>query len=53
LIARISASTIVSPQGYYMFEEDEDEEDEGGGNTLLLNSTNTQHYVSLTMFLSF
>ena len=30
LIARISASTIVSPQGCYMFEEDEDEEDEGG-----------------------
>ena len=30
ILARISASTIVSPQGYYMFEEDEDEEDEGG-----------------------
>ena len=29
-IARISASTIISPQGYYMFEEDEDEEEEGG-----------------------
>ena len=30
MIARISASTIVSPQGFYMFEEDEDEDDEGG-----------------------
>lgn len=30
LLARISASTIISPQGYYMFEEEEEEEDEGG-----------------------
>jgi len=26
LIARISAATHISPQGYYIFEEDEDEE---------------------------
>lgn len=29
-IARISCSTHVSPQGYYIFEEDEDEDEEGG-----------------------
>lgn len=30
MIARISAATHISPQGYYVFEEDEDEEiDEG------------------------
>ena len=30
-IARISATTHISPLGYYMFEEEEDEDDEGGG----------------------
>ena len=30
-IARISATTHISPLGQYMFEEDEDEEEEGGG----------------------
>ena len=30
-IARISATTQVSPQGYYIFEENEDEEEEGVG----------------------
>lgn len=30
MVARISAATHISPQGYYIFEEDEDEEiDEG------------------------
>lgn len=33
-IARISATTHISPLGYYMFEEEEDEEDEGGGTNL-------------------
>lgn len=37
LIARISASTIISPQGYYMFEEDEDEDDEGARDTFVVN----------------
>eukprot|EP00794_Sanderia_malayensis_P020102 gene20102-22073_t len=30
-IARISAATHISPQGYYIFEESEDDEDEGAG----------------------
>lgn len=30
-IARISATTHISPLGHYMYEEDEEEEDEGGG----------------------
>lgn len=30
-IARISASTQVSPQGYYVFEENEDDDEEGIG----------------------
>lgn len=30
-IARISATTHISPLGYYMFEEDEEEEEEAGG----------------------
>ncbi|XP_068681378.1 radial spoke head protein 4 homolog A-like [Montipora foliosa] len=30
-IARISATTHISPQGYYAFEEEEEEEDEAGG----------------------
>ena len=30
-IARISATTQVSPQGYYIFEENEDEEEDGVG----------------------
>ena len=29
-IARISCSTHVSPQGFYIFEEDEDEDEEEG-----------------------
>ncbi|KAL9952056.1 hypothetical protein ACROYT_G039256 [Oculina patagonica] len=29
-IARISATTNISPLGYYMFEEEEDEDEEGG-----------------------
>ncbi|XP_028409722.1 radial spoke head protein 4 homolog A-like [Dendronephthya gigantea] len=37
IIARISASTHVSPQGYFMFEEDEDEEDEGVRDTFVTN----------------
>ncbi|XP_057315110.1 radial spoke head protein 4 homolog A-like [Hydractinia symbiolongicarpus] len=32
-IARISAATHISPQGYYIFEEDEEEEDEEEGRT--------------------
>lgn len=30
-IARISATTHISPLGYYVFEEEEEEDDEGGG----------------------
>lgn len=30
-VARISAATHISPQGYYIFEEDEEEEDEEEG----------------------
>ena len=30
-IARISATTQVSPQGYYIFEENEDDDEEGVG----------------------
>ena len=30
-IARISATTHISPLGYYMFDEDEEEEEEGAG----------------------
>lgn len=37
-IARISAGTHISPQGYYIFEEDEDEEEEGlGPNHFIMN----------------
>lgn len=32
-IARISATTHISPLGYYVFEEEEEEDDEGGGRT--------------------
>jgi len=32
-IARISCSTHISPQGYYIFEEDDEEEEEGVGRT--------------------
>lgn len=32
-VARISAATHISPQGYYIFEEDEEEEDEEEGRT--------------------
>lgn len=37
-IARISATTHISPLGYYMFEEEEDEDDEGGGTHRFLHS---------------
>ena len=30
-IARISATTHISPLGYYMFEEEEEDDEEGGG----------------------
>ena len=33
-IARISATTHVSPTGYYQFEEEEDEPEEGEGQPL-------------------
>lgn len=34
-IARISAATHVSPQGYYIFEENEDDDEEGIGKEML------------------
>lgn len=37
-IARISATTHISPLGYYMFEEEEEEDDEGGGTHRFLDS---------------
>ncbi|PAA84117.1 hypothetical protein BOX15_Mlig022956g1 [Macrostomum lignano] len=30
-VCRISAGTIISPQGFYMFDEEEEEDEEGGG----------------------
>lgn len=35
-IARISATTHISPLGYYVFEEEEEEDDEGGGKNIFL-----------------
>lgn len=33
-ISRISATTHISPLGYYMFEEEEEEDEEGAGMSL-------------------
>lgn len=37
-IARISATTHVSPLNFYMFEEEEEEEDEGAGKHAIMHS---------------
>lgn len=43
-IARISATTHISPLGYYMFEEEEEEEDEGGGKAFIYHKFIIEHY---------
>ena len=48
-IARISATTHVSPQGYYVFEENEDDDEEGIGRCFTIMD-NLQNYHSNDWF---